>query len=200
MPTGYTSIIEEGASFEEYVWRCARAFGALIELRDEPLDAPVPAELKPNVYYARSLDTARAQLAALQKMGRDDADNHAESAHYDALKRREEDMRESERKQSLYEDMRAKVLAWAPPTSDHAPLREFMLQQIEVSIGGGIYVPEKPDRKSGEDWLADAIRQAEERVAYAEKSLRKEEDRTRQRNAWLSELRKSVPVPQKARP
>mgnify|MGYP003341377176 CR=1 FL=1 len=35
MPTGYTSIIEDrtDATFEEYVWRCARAFGAGDEAR-----------------------------------------------------------------------------------------------------------------------------------------------------------------------
>lgn len=25
MPTGYTAIIEDGATFEQFVWRCARS-------------------------------------------------------------------------------------------------------------------------------------------------------------------------------
>ena len=38
MPTGYTLDLYNGKdiTFEEFVLKCARAFGALIDMRDEP--------------------------------------------------------------------------------------------------------------------------------------------------------------------
>jgi hypothetical protein len=32
MPTGYTSAIADGIEFKDFALRCARAFGALVEL------------------------------------------------------------------------------------------------------------------------------------------------------------------------
>jgi hypothetical protein len=37
MPTGYTAAIKDGISFEKFVWDCARGMGALVMMRDEPL-------------------------------------------------------------------------------------------------------------------------------------------------------------------
>ena len=42
MPTGYTAGILEGETFEQYALQCAKAFGALVMMRDEPSDAPIP--------------------------------------------------------------------------------------------------------------------------------------------------------------
>ena len=40
MPTGYTANIVDGEeTFEEYVWRCTRAFGAMMHMRDDSLGA-----------------------------------------------------------------------------------------------------------------------------------------------------------------
>ena len=36
MPTGYTDKIKDGITFKEYAMGCARAFGALITMRDNP--------------------------------------------------------------------------------------------------------------------------------------------------------------------
>ena len=41
MPTGYTYCIEEGASFEEFVWRTARAMMPLVHLHDSGPDAKI---------------------------------------------------------------------------------------------------------------------------------------------------------------
>jgi hypothetical protein len=43
MPTGYTYEIEDGSITElnEYVWRCARAMGAMVMMRDKPSGARI---------------------------------------------------------------------------------------------------------------------------------------------------------------
>lgn len=40
MPTGYTDAIKDGISFNQFILSCARAFGALITMRDEPSSVP----------------------------------------------------------------------------------------------------------------------------------------------------------------
>ena len=44
MPTGYTYDLYDGKDIEfpDFVMKCARAFGALIEIRDDPMDAAIP--------------------------------------------------------------------------------------------------------------------------------------------------------------
>ncbi len=48
MPTGYTHLIEEGCNLEEFVWACARAFGACVMMRDDSVDKPVPEKFEPS--------------------------------------------------------------------------------------------------------------------------------------------------------
>ena len=62
MPTGYTAKIADGQTFEEFILSCARAFGALVEMRDEPADAPIPEEFKPSAYHTTQIGVARAKM------------------------------------------------------------------------------------------------------------------------------------------
>jgi len=50
MPTGYTLDLYDGKNitFKEFVMKCAGAFGALISMKDESLDAPIPEHLEPS--------------------------------------------------------------------------------------------------------------------------------------------------------
>lgn len=42
MPTGYTAAItDKDISFEQFVWDCARAFGALVLQRDDAIGSPI---------------------------------------------------------------------------------------------------------------------------------------------------------------
>ena len=47
MPTGYTAPIKDGISFNDFMWGCARAFGALIMMRDDPPGTPIPERFEP---------------------------------------------------------------------------------------------------------------------------------------------------------
>ena len=60
MPTGYTDRIYRGVetSFRTFMLECARGFGALVHLRDEP-GAPIPDVIPPSDYYAVALAKAR---------------------------------------------------------------------------------------------------------------------------------------------
>ena len=59
MPTGYTSKIADGIGFKDFALSCARAFGACIEMRDDPSDKPIPNEFKPNDYHKKRMAAAK---------------------------------------------------------------------------------------------------------------------------------------------
>lgn len=84
MPTGYTAAIADGISFTNYAMGCARAFGALIEMRDEPSDAPIPEEFKPSTYHLEELQKAQKKLHNLCKMSFGEAEGRAMVAYNEA--------------------------------------------------------------------------------------------------------------------
>jgi hypothetical protein len=195
MPTGYTCIIEdrEDVTFAEYVWRCARAFGALIEMRDAAIDAAIPAEFVPSTYHVERLAEARARLRDLGSVTVTAAKEKARAEHREALAAWK--VREAKRTATLarYDAIRAQAARWEPPTADHAGLRDFMLQQIDVSTEFMRTPRSRPKALTGQAWLDAQIASAKWDVDYHEKQLAEERSRVASRNTWVAALRQSVP-------
>jgi hypothetical protein len=194
MPTGYTAGIEDGtiATFREYALTCARAFGALIEMRDHSLDAPIPDELKPDSYYVKSVQSAEVELGKLIAMSEAEADAAARERHEAAIKYHDEYLAKNKLERERYAAMRAKVEAWTPPSPEHVRMKEFMLQQIEISLPLSDYSPTVEPLLSGAEWRFQRIARATESLERARKSLHEEEERVRGRNKWLRQLRESL--------
>lgn len=195
MTTGYTAAVMEGkATFGQFVWHCARAFGALIEMREEPKEAPIPV-FEPSPYYLEQKKQNEKELARLEAMG-----PAALERHVDGLRREtrlENAKRAAEHAQKLqrYESMLAQVRDWTPPTPDHEGLRKFMTEQLTSSIefdcGSGPYVSQEIEdanawREKRAEALRDSIRRSEER--YQE-----EVTGVATRNDWVASLKASVP-------
>lgn len=68
MPTGYTADLTLDTPFERFAMRCARAMGACVMMRDDPMDAPIPDKWEPDDYYRKRLEDAKAKLAAAEEM------------------------------------------------------------------------------------------------------------------------------------
>jgi len=126
MPTGYTLDLYDGKdiTFEEFVLKCARAFGALIDMRDEPMDAPIPERFEPSDYHLKELEIAKKRLKEIKKWNEERAEQEAERAYQEALKRREEFIKKNKLIRKRYEDMLSKVQKWKLPTSDHEDLKK----------------------------------------------------------------------------
>lgn len=195
MPTGYTADIKDGITFNRFVWNCARAFGALVILRDEPTGAPIPERFEPSSYYADSAKKDEAELARLHSLTKEQASAECLAAYqreqgdYNQRRAEKRDLREK------YLRMLAKAKEWKPPTPEHAGLRDFMVQQITESIEWDC--SDKYDRlpacKSTDAWLADGIEHTRKSLARSQQSYTEEVERTESRNRWLQELRNSVP-------
>jgi hypothetical protein len=195
MPTGYTSAVKDGkATFGQYVWHCARAFGALVMVRDEPHDAPIP-EFEPSSHYQERAAKARAEIATLETMSDSALEVHVGelrmTTRLENVKRTETHKLERHR----YEAMLAEARAWTAPSSDHVGLRDFMISQLTISIsfdcGSGPYLATEPGPAG--DWRTERIARLREDVARYEKNHSEEVERTTSRNGWVGKLKASVP-------
>jgi hypothetical protein len=196
MPTGYTSDLYDGKrqTFEEFAMRCARAFGPLVTMREDPSGAPIPDEFKPSDYRVKALATARSDLAGVEAWTLEEAQTAAEASYKQALARYAEALDEAGARRERYEGMLAKVEAWEPPTPDHQGLKDFMAQQLRESIDFDCNTDycQQPEKLSGADFKAQAVEAAKRSVEYHEGELTKERERAEKSTAWVRALRDSL--------
>lgn len=195
MPTGYTADVADGkvTDFRTFALRCARAFGATIMQRDDPMSEP-PKPREVDDYYTRAVAERKAKIAALDAMTVEEANDAAALAYGEALKRHRESIQRNTDTRNRYNAMLAEAMAWEPPTPEHAGLKDFMVEQLtegrKFDTG---YTPEPPTRQSGEFWLAHEKAEASRSLAYARESLAKEIERAEGANAWIAALYDALP-------
>lgn len=198
MPTGYTAGVADGTitDFSEYAMRCARAFGACIMLRDEPVSAEIP-EFEPSDHHAKALDQAKSQLDALQKMN-DTAQRRLwakERANAAIVTRKR--LGEIANQQSRYESMLERAKAYNAPTPDHEKFAEFLVIQLEESIKFDCdtsYYEEQAEPDSFEVWRDSKIDKLNWSIDYHAKKHAAEVLRTKERNEWVRMLKVSLGV------
>jgi hypothetical protein len=195
MPTGYTAAVCDGkvTDFNTFAMRCARNFGALVLMREEAFDAPIP-EFQPSAYNIEGLKKAQAELAAVMAMSPAECDQAAEEDYRKALSDRQRYEGECKVIRDRLQAMRAKVADWEPPTSEHVGLKEFMIQQLDetVSFDGTPYHSDSPKRMSAKEWMAKQVNELTRTLAYHTEENRKEIERTNGRNTWVAQLRASL--------
>jgi len=196
MPTGYTQDIKDGIAFSQFALGCARAFGACITMRDEPSGGDkIPEELQPSDYHFKALAEARETLATLESMTTMECGFKAAAEHKNAEFQRLARIKELDDLRQKYEEMLVCAQAWTPPTAEHYPLKEFMVNQITESIKwdcDASFYQAPATVLSGADWLESAKAKAIEDIGYHKKKWAEEVQRTEQRNTWVRQLRESL--------
>lgn len=199
MPTGYTYQVCEGkiTEFPEFAMSCARAFGALITMREEPASAEIPDEIAPDTkYYDDRLAEDMERMGEVQAMSMEDANTAALEAHRSALASRAKYLADKDEEAARLNAMIAKVRAWKPPTSDHVEMKDFMIQQLTVSLPGN-YAPEIPALLDGPAWRQQEIDRLADSVVRYKKEIGKEIERAKGRTEWVKALRASLAVSSK---
>ena len=194
MPTGYTAAISDGITFKEYALSCARAFGALITMRDDPQDAPIPDKIEPWAHYIESLNDAKASLGELlaytdeDKVRESNKSNKVNFDYWNEQKQKNDDLK------AKYVAMLAQVDAYQAPSEDHVEFKKFMRSQIEDSIkfDCGDYYKTPPEAQSAEKWYTSALESAERDVEYYERNWRDEVKRSEDRTRWIQQLKESL--------
>jgi hypothetical protein len=194
MPTGYTAPIADGMTFEQYALGCARAFGALVNMRDEPSDAPIPERLEPDTYYQKSLEASQLELDRVMSLTAAEIVVEAEKSYVSAYeswaKRRSDRAALREKYQAILD----RVRAYVAPTPDHVGYKEFMEKQLVDSIAWDCSDShdDEPQRVAPAKWIADRLEELRREVARREQSAREEVERTHKRNEWIKALRDSL--------
>lgn len=199
MPTGYTADLYDGkdVSFEDFTLNCARAFGALVSLRDEP-DAEIPDEFKVDEFYVKKFEKAEEELEKAKQMTDEDFAAEAEETF---AERKELLLRMIEEKKEIrkrYENMLEQVKQWVPPTEDHIELKNFMMSQLEDSIqadGSTDYYEKELAELRCETVEEAKSRLMEDRIwdfNRSKEQLEKAEYAAKDRTEWVSQLRKSL--------
>jgi len=195
MPTGYTADIKDGISFEQFVMNCARAFGALMDMRDLPASAPIPERFEPSSYHMDKLADARRQLAHYEGMSAEDVLEVSAAEYQEEEQHRKQRLQENKKTLEGYLGMLDQVRLWVVPTEEHAGLKEFMIKQLEESIrwdDSTEYLSTPTPKILGTEWLEGKKSKALSDIAYHKKHYEAEVKRTEQRNAWISALRASL--------
>lgn len=199
MPTGYTAAVQSGkiTEFNDFAMQCARAFGALVMMRDEPSSAAIPERLEPSTkYHDDAISTAEARLAELAAMGPLHVREAALQAHAIAYSEWDRSQQERKAQKARYEAMLSKVDAWKPPTPEHHDMKKFMRDQLTDSIqfdcGTSPGFDDKPKTLEPAAWVVQQVEKAQRDLAYHRKARAEEIRRTESRNEWLTALRASL--------
>lgn len=196
MPTGYTERIADGITFQEFVMQCARAMGALVSMRDEPSDAPIPERFEPSDYHTRKIESAKTELERLKAMSPEEIESQAKAEYEAALIRHTEALKAQNDLLKKYKTMLIYVKSWEPPTPDHLEFKSFMEKQIQDSIefdcNTDYYTGNPPQKQSRTGWLWDKTNKTVDAIEYHTKAYGKEVEATESRNAWIKALRNSL--------
>jgi hypothetical protein len=192
MPTGYTSYILDGISFNEFVLKCARNFGALIEMRDMSMDAKIPKEFKPHPYNLEEMTKAKRRLEKFKKLTPEQWEREAEKEYEREMREEQNSLKRLSERRKKYENMLAKVKIWKPVHSDLDNLKKFMMEQIKESIEFDCYTPDKPERLTGKEWAEEKRESLEHDIEHHAKEWGDEQKRAKDRTLWVERLRQSL--------
>lgn len=194
MPTGYTSKLHDGEqTFPQFAATCARAFGALILLRDDPLSDELPSNAgEESNWHDQRLKIQRARLLELESCSPESAKVLCDAEYASALESYEQRRAKNAAMRARYEAMLADVERWTAPTQDHEGMKKFMREQLQESIRFDCWEPDAPTQLAPDAWLASQIDATKKSIAYHEDEKANDEERHRSRNAWLEALRESL--------
>jgi hypothetical protein len=204
MPTGYTAGIIDGeiTTFEQFATQCTRAFGATIHMRDNPMDSPYEPRT-PSDYYTNSIQSKRERLEEIESMSDgkivEDFNSQLEADLKYHQTKMEEDKRNLEKLNSMLESAKS----WVPPTEDHQPFRNFMIEQIETTIkvdGDPSYHSNKifkikkqmEEGINPKEYREETIQEIKRQISYNETEHQKELVRCKDSNEWMEKFFESI--------
>lgn len=196
MPTGYTAdLMEKGMEFKPFVLQCARAFGALITMRDDSLDAPIPEKFEPDDYHIKKLAEAIQEQKRLQSMTDDEKVSFGIQAREENIVSHQKSLATAIAENERLIEMTHQVKAWKPPTPDHDELKKFMLEQINISMHDLSYSYQylkEAEERSPMPYYVAAVSSAARDINYHTKEHQKECERVENRTEWVKQLRMSL--------
>lgn len=195
MPTGYTSKIYDGekCDWKDFVLLCSRAFGALVAMRDDSLDTEIPEEFKPSSYCKDQLKKAKDDLSKYTSMTIEEVNILVEKNYNNRIIANNNNIKENNNLKERYETVLKEVEKWTPPSSEHASLKKYAIDQLKDSIKFDCHNYDYEIKKeSPEEFIKNNIEKCLKDIDYYTKEWNKEVERTKERNLWVKQLRESL--------
>jgi len=194
MPTGYTSSVVDGqvTEFRDFALQCARAFGALVTMREDPWDTPIPDKIEPSSYYADQIKEDELQLKVVLSMTDAECDNAAVIEHNQQKARIENSLAKAQLENERICAMLEKVSAWGPPSPDHVEMKDFMLKQLNMSINDLQYYEKMSRKLDGREWREKTVNELKRKIEYNTKHHIDELNRAAKRTRWIQQLKESL--------
>ena len=195
MPTEYTAAVADGTITElaPFALQLARGMGALVTMRDEPWDAPIPDRFEPSGHNAKRLAEARAERDRLTMLTEAEAQAEADRDRAEWETNRANAEADHHARRARYDAMIAATKAWRGAPEG---IRDFGLEQLRSGRDWDCREPfeywvAQPARE-GWRWREDRLTNADANIAYHTKADAEERARVEARNAWLAQLRRSL--------
>lgn len=202
MPSGYTEGILSGTinDLNDFIWMCARGFGAFITQKDN-IDEPPILKEKPNPYYKNKIK----QLLNEQQKYNEYTDNDWQKEYFkyieDQLKDIDNNIKEKIESKEKYENILNQVKEWIPPNENFHKLKSFMINQIEESIDFDCDTSFWQERKNKisnlklEQYKRNVLNDINESLISNKKYYDEEVQRVKERNQWKQQLIESIGLP-----
>jgi hypothetical protein len=196
MPSGFTSDIYNGKkiTLKDFALKCARAFGACIHLRDDPMDVSFDISSmlrKSDVSYHKGKIEEAKKIKKPTKL-------QFKKSILDKKIYYKEQIEKSSQLKSAYEKMLNEVISWEPPSKEHENFKEFMIDQLKSSIDHDcqidFYKRSLDDIESitYREYCRELKDSAAKSIKYHSESMRKEIENAEAANLWIKQLFESL--------
>lgn len=139
--TGYTAQIENGniTTGKDFLKLCTRAFGIAMDMREKPLSVPTPTQFEPDPYYKQKYDKAVEVRNKWKQMTFDEAKQKIIEKYNTEITQAKKSLENYKLEDEKYKKVRNEIVKWNPPTDEHKALKNFALEQIDLSMNTYIY-------------------------------------------------------------
>lgn len=205
--TGYTNeLVEKNLDFPEFAKLCARSFGALVMMRDEPLDAKIVKDVEANDFYKKEITRKEKQLKKLLELKNPAeaikfAKNEIKNKINEIEKFSDEEKERREKNAKILEKTLEKARDYNPQSEKHIEFKKFVVDQLESSLNYEIgtknyYAGEvqylKDSLETPIEYLANRIDTLRKEISYHKEKEEEEIKRTNERNLWINQLFESL--------
>lgn len=184
-------MIKKGLTrLEDFALLCARQFGACISLRDEDGTKPAPESIEPDPYHEQQLKKAISRLREHESMTEEQARTVWRVTMAQRATAAQQNDASDDAQRAQVQPMLEKARAWDPPET-YLELKKFMIEHLEWCMP----LPRSSRLDTREpfvEWYAKMREHLARDVAYHEKSWEEEQQRAKERTAWLRGLRDAL--------
>ena len=200
--TGYTAQIENGniTTGKDFLKLCTRAFGIAMAMREKPLSVPTPSQFEPDSYYKQKYDKAVEVRDKWRQMTFDETKQEMIEKHNAKITQAKKSLEKYKLEDEKYKKVRNEIVKWNPPTDEHKALKNYALEQIDLSMNTGLYkyleidLNKKLDISDDAVWkyINDMNASCEKNVGEAYEQWQEDLKRTAEKNTWMRQFLESL--------